>query len=115
MQTKGLNMLKSTRKLLLLSLFFSPMAFGAVVTSKVTYTGTYGDGRFFVGFEDTLEEAGCPSNRIHVDPENPQIARWLSVALTAYASKSSVTVKSKGCYEGFPTLDQTSDTFFHIK
>ncbi|UAB73736.1 hypothetical protein INR79_21550 [Vibrio sp. SCSIO 43132] len=102
---------------ILVGLMYSPFSISASdnLIANVTYTGTYGDGRFFVAFDVTINEPGCPRNRIDVAPNHPQIDRWLSIALAAHASGKPVQVRTNGCYKGYPTLDNTDASWFHSK
>ena len=83
------------------------------LTAHVLYAGVYGDGRFFVGLDVTIDEPNCAQSRIDVAPGHPQIDRWLSVALAAHLSGKPIRIKTNGCYGGYPTLDQTQNSWLH--
>lgn len=55
----------------------TPIAMAApVVVAKVTYAGTYGDGRLFVGLDTPINEPGCTVARFDVPSGHPQIKTW---------------------------------------
>jgi len=93
----------------------SPLVAVAVtpsVTAKVLYTGIYGNGDFFVLTDTSINETGCVSPRFDVISTNPNITRWLSIAMAAKAGNRTVMFQTKGCFQGQPTLDTTRDTWF---
>ncbi len=83
-------------------------------TAKVTYAGTYGDGRLFVALDGSINEPGCVNVRFDVPAGHPQIRNWLAIALTAAATGKSVVVRTSGCFGPFPTMTQSSETWFYI-
>lgn len=101
---------------LVLSLFGTPFAAGAPqIVAKVTYIGTYGNGRLFVGLDTQIQEAGCPNARFDVAADHPQIKNWTAVAIAAIASGKTVGVQTSGCMGVLPTMSQQStDSFFNI-
>jgi hypothetical protein len=83
--------------------------------ARVLYVGTYGDGTFFVGLDTTIDEPGCPQPRIQIPPNHPELKNWLAIATTAYAADLSVQFRTTGCYGAYPTIDQSSAGWFHLK
>jgi hypothetical protein len=85
------------------------------VTAKVTYVGTYGDGRTYVGLDTPILEPGCNLPRFDIPSNHPQTKSWMAVALASAASGKSVTVATNGCFAGsIPTMTQGVDTYFHL-
>jgi hypothetical protein len=85
-----------------------------VGSALVTYSGTYGNGDVFVGINTTLAEPGCATNRVDVPRDSPAAAKLLETARLAKDKGLVVTVRVNGCYGGFPTLDNTRNTYFHF-
>ncbi|WP_325892219.1 hypothetical protein [Grimontia sp. NTOU-MAR1] len=85
------------------------------LTGKVIFTGLYGDGRFFVQTDRLINEPGCEGTRIDVAPHHPQIDRWLSITLSAYTTGGEIQFRTNGCFAGYPTLDNTTQTWLHSK
>lgn len=85
-----------------------------VTGATVAYVGTYGSGELFVGLNKNIAEPGCPAARFDVVGTHSQIANWLSVALEARRLNKTITVRTNGCQTGYPTLDNTTGTYFHI-
>ncbi|ASA57755.1 hypothetical protein [Vibrio gazogenes] len=85
------------------------------LVGHVVYTGLYGNGRLFIATDTQINEPGCPSDRIDVAPNHPQIDRWLSIALAANTTGKRVQFKTNGCYKNHPTLDKTDKSWFHTK
>lgn len=99
-----------------LAFFISSLASASDnLIGKVLYTGTYGDGTFFVAVDVMINEPGCEGTRIDVAPNHPQIDQWLSIALAAHASGKPIQFRTKGCYTGKPTLDNTKETWLHSR
>lgn len=101
-----------------LALLFASFAVGAAdsqTVAKVTYVGTYGNGRLFVGLDTSINEPGCPNPRFDVFPANPQIKNWLKIALEAVATGKYVVVQTNGCYGPFPTMTADGGTYFYLR
>lgn len=88
------------------------------VTAKVVYVGTYGNGDFYVMTDTAINEPGCTFphgvNRFDVPANHPQAKNWLAIALMALSTGKSVMLRTNGCFEGSPTMDDSRDTFFLI-
>lgn len=90
------------------------MAVSGNILAHVTHTGIFGTGDLFVDIDQTINEPACPSGRLMIAANNPQLKYWLSIAMEAYAMNSPVRVQTNGvCYNGMPTLDSTGG-FFHL-
>ena len=92
-------------------------AFSSAIRTKVLYTGTYGTGDFYVRVEHPIDEPNCTfpnGNRFDIPASHPEIKNWLSVALMAQASGKDVLLRTNGCYEGQPTLDESRATYFLV-
>ena len=83
-------------------------------TGNVRFIGGYGDGSSFIDIDQTINEAACPSVRVYIEPNHPQIDHWLSIALSAQAQGKSITVRTFGCYQGRPTMDATRNSYLYI-
>ncbi len=108
-----------TSKLAFIVLVFSFMFSEVNATSSPTeayvlYTGTYGSGDFYVEFDRVIDEPNCPASRFDVPVNNPQINKWLAVAMTSVLTGKRVKVLTNGCYSGRPTLDNTRGTWFML-
>ena len=86
----------------------------SVIDANVTYVGIYGDGRFYVGLDTTIDESGCPNARFDVPPTHPQIKNWLAIVMTALATGRPVRVKTSGCWGPWPTMSQGPDSFVYL-
>ncbi len=86
----------------------------ASVNTNITNVGSYGNGRLFVEVEHVINESGCAAARFDLEPLHPQRQYFLSLALSAQASEKMVRIKTNGCYEGFPTLGQTTTSYFYV-
>jgi len=84
------------------------------IIARVTYTGTFGDGRLYVGLDSLVNEPGCPLPRFDVPATHPQIKTFIATALAAAASGRKVTVKASGCLGAYPTLAATSGSYFSL-
>ena len=84
------------------------------IVAKVTYTGTFGDGHLYVGLDTMINEPGCPMPRFDVPGNHPNIKNFIATALAAAASGRAITIKTSGCFSGYPTLDQGSGGYFSI-
>lgn len=83
--------------------------------THVTYTGLYGSGRFFVAFDDIVDEPDCPGKRVDVGAQHAQIDNWLSIAKTALETGRTVMIRTNGCFGGYPTLDHTQSSWFYLR
>lgn len=82
--------------------------------AKVVYVGTWGHGSIFIRLNTILNEPACSKNEIWIAGDNPAIKHLLSLAMTAYTADQYVHVKTNGCINGYPTIDNTNESFFHI-
>ncbi|TQV65694.1 hypothetical protein FKG94_28250 [Exilibacterium tricleocarpae] len=89
--------------------------FAVQLEAKVLRTGIYGDGRLFVVLDTAIPEPGCEHPRFDVPGNHPQIDRWLSIALAAEASQTTVKLSTKGCFGGYATMDESTDSYLYIK
>lgn len=92
----------------------SAHASDANTVGRVTYAGTYGDGRLFVALDAQINEPGCVNTRFDIPAAHPQIKSWLAIALAAAASGKTVVVKTAGCLGAFPTMTQGTDSWFYM-
>lgn len=105
------------RNILFIILAISPLFSWATdaIDAKVTRAGVYGNGKLFVVLDTNIPQTECVSKRFDVSPDHPQIERWLSIALAAAASESLIRVRTNGCLGGYPTMDNTTNSFFYYK
>ncbi|MBU2711370.1 hypothetical protein [Zooshikella harenae] len=82
--------------------------------AKVVYAGITGAGTVFVNVSSVINEPGCEKKSLWIPSESTVKAHVLSTALAAFASKQDVYVQTKGCYKGYPTLDKSDASWFHI-
>jgi hypothetical protein len=92
---------------------FGSQALDTNIMGKVQYTGTYGEGRFFVALDAQINEPGCPNTRFDVPANHPQIKNWLAIALTAVATGKNVIVRTSGCFNGLPTMTLDTNSWFY--
>ena len=92
----------------------STVSAGPVIAAKVTYTGTYGDGRLFVGLDTQIQEPGCPYARFDIPAGHPSIKTWTAIALVAAATGQVVQVATQGCIGGFPTMSPGTNSYFYL-
>lgn len=85
------------------------------ITTKVSYVGTYGDGRMFVGVANTINEPGCAKARFDVGPQHAEISHWLETARIARQTGRSVVIRTSGCYAGYPTMNHQTNSYFYLK
>lgn len=92
-------------KILVVFLFLSLFASGNVVfadasTSPLTLakieTGWGGEGIYFTTIEKKIIES-CSGARFRLDKTNPMLKEILSIALSAYHSRSKVIFRVSGC------------------
>ena len=83
-----------------------------VITAKVAYVGTYGNGDFFVETDKVIGE-GCNINAIRFDVPNthPQVKNWLGIAMSALMSGKSIMFKTNDCFNSYPTMDESKNSF----
>lgn len=94
----------------------APVHAAPPVTAKVTYVGTYGDGRTFVGIDTTINEPGCALARFDFPSSHPLAKTWLAIAMAASASGKNVVVQTSGCFGGsLPTMTQGTDSYFYLQ
>ena len=85
------------------------------VIAHVTDAGVYGSGRLFIRIDQTINEPGCETNRFDVAPGHPQIDAWLAIAMTAITSGRKVKIVTDGCYAGYPTIGNTTASYFYLR
>jgi len=85
------------------------------IRARVLYTGTYGNGEAFIAVDQPIDEPGCPSTRIEIPSDHPQLKNWLSIVMAAFAGNFDFQFTTSGCFQGFPTLSQASNSWFHLK
>jgi hypothetical protein len=96
-----------------------------VVKARVTYAGLYNDGNAFIGLDKTIQQAGCPAARFDLPDAAPTFGEGaplskelLRIAFTALTSGKTVTVRTNGCSNGFPTITGDKNilhsAFFYI-
>ncbi len=80
----------------------------------MTYTGTYGDGRLYMGLDTTINEPRCSLPRFDVPATHPDIKNLMATGLAPAVTGRTVSIKAIGCFAGYPTLDETSGSYFYI-
>ena len=85
------------------------------IAAKVTYTGTYGDGRLYVGLDTVINEPGCSLPRFDVPPTHPNIKSLMATALAAAVTGQTIVIRAIGCFSGYPTVDETNGSYFYIQ
>lgn len=111
-------------KILLISLLLfisTQVSASSVITAKVLYVGSYGNGDFFINTNAVINESCSFPNgngRIDIAATHPQVKQWLAIATTALATGKSITFATKSCFGGpgigNATLDQSRDTFIML-
>lgn len=99
----------------LLLLSSSAMSASSNITTTVTFVGMYGDGRLFVGLDESINEPGCAGPRFDVEPQHSANNQWLEIARTARETGRSVVIRTNGCFAGRPTMDHTTNSWFYLK
>ncbi len=86
------------------------------IRAKVIYAGVTGAGTVFVHVTNSINEPNCTSNSLWIDPSTSDSIKnqILSTALAAFAAQKDVYIKASGCYDNFPTLDNTNNSWIHI-
>tara|TARA_R110000744_G_scaffold244531_4_gene361385 strand:- start:429 stop:782 length:354 start_codon:yes stop_codon:yes gene_type:complete len=88
------------------------------IITDVKYAGTYGNGDIFIVLKAPIDEPGCAftySNyRIDIVATHTEAKNWLNIAMTSITNKNKVIVRTSGCYNGQPTLDNTKNSFFAL-
>jgi hypothetical protein len=84
------------------------------ITSKVVYTGIYGNGDVYVAIFQTINEPNCSTNRFDVSAQNPVAKQVLAVANAAMVTGKSIRIVTQGCFNGYPTLDASRGSWFYI-
>ena len=107
------NILKNA---LILTALLATSAYGSEeISGKVVYAGTYGNGDVYVELDVNINEPGCSTgNRFDVPKARANAKDILSTVYAAIQQDKYVTVRTKGCYVGFPTLDASRNSYFHI-
>ena len=85
------------------------------VVARVTAAGVYGSGRLFVNVDPVINEPNCPQSRFDVQPDHPEIEAWLAIAMAAMTSGMPAKIVTDGCYGGYPTIGNTTASYFYIK
>jgi len=90
-------------------------AYASTITiARVTDAGIFGNGRLYVKLDTTINEPSCPNARFDVDPSNPNIKFWLSIAMAALSTGKQIRVSTNGCYGTFPTLGVDTATWLDL-
>ncbi|MBE9533186.1 MAG: hypothetical protein IMF04_03605 [Proteobacteria bacterium] len=88
------------------------------ITTVVGYVGTYGNGDIFIVLKDPIDELSCAftygNYRIDIVATHTEAKNWLNIAMTSVTNGKRVIVRTNGCYNGQPTLDNTKDSFFAL-
>ncbi len=82
--------------------------------AKVMYVGTWGHGGIFINLDQMINEPGCNKKEIWIPGTSPSIREILSLAMAAYTADQFIHVKTRGCVNGYPTIDPTNESFFHL-
>lgn len=109
--------MKLLKLFMFLSLLLSNEAYSLdapVRGAKVTYAGTYGNGDVYVAIDRTINEPGCAQPRFDVPSQLPNSKQILATAYMAMATGKTIGVFTKGCYGGYPTLDNSRGTWFLV-
>ena len=102
--------------LAIIGIFLSSQLYAsASLEAKVIRVGKYGDGKLMIVLDTEISELNCASPRIDVPNTHPNIDYFLSIALAAAASDTTVKVVTNGCLGSYPTLDQTDSSLFYFK
>jgi hypothetical protein len=96
------------------TLLSAPVHSADVITAKVTFTGTYGNGNLYVGLDTTISEPGCAQPRFDVSSTHPNFKQIFATAIAAAATGRAITIRAVGCFNGYPTLDQTNGSYFYV-
>lgn len=108
-------MIKKTVASSILCVFLNSNAQAATATGVVEYAGVYGSGRLFISLDTEISQTGCPSNRIDIEANHPQIDRWLSVAMVSASAKIPITVSATGCFgSSYVTIDTTTNGWIYL-
>ena len=95
-------------------LLFSSFSYGVTTRGKVNYVGSYGNGDVFVDINTSILERGCNSTRFDIPKTRANINYIISTANLAIQQNKNVEVTTQGCYAGFPTLDNSRNSWFYI-
>lgn len=83
---------------------------GSAVKTKIIYAGINSKNEVFVTFANPLIQEGCDSKTQLVLPSDSLIKdQVLSIALSAKATGSDVTIKPAGCHGSSPSLLPNSE------
>ncbi|MEZ8084194.1 hypothetical protein [Enterovibrio norvegicus] len=103
---------------IIISILISFMSTGVLasdnIRAKVMYVGTWGHGGIFINLDKVMNEPGCSKKEIWIPGTSPSIKEILGLAMTAYAADQFIHVKTKGCVNGYPTINPTNESFFHL-
>lgn len=81
---------------------------------KVVYAGTYGNGDVYVALSVRINEVACPQSRFDIPAQHPNAKEVLATAYTAMVTGKDIIVVTNGCYNMWPTLDNSRNTYFLI-
>jgi len=96
-----------------ISIAHTAQASGAI-QATVLYAGTYGNGDVFVALSATINEAGCVQSRFDVPASNPSAQHVLATAYSALVAGKTIWVITNGCYNAYPTLDSSRNSYFYM-
>ncbi|MDH5232605.1 MAG: hypothetical protein OEY38_21300 [Gammaproteobacteria bacterium] len=104
-------------KKLILFLFLYSMyshSYAVDTVATVKNVGSYGNGRIMVWVDTTIAEPGCSKTRFDIEASNVNRKEWLSLLLTAATTGKKVSFRTIGCYGGFPTIDNSENTYLYV-
>lgn len=96
--------------LFVFALLLTNLAYGVTTRGTVTYIGTYGNGDVYVALDTNIPEFGCSKARFDVPKTRANAQNILSTAHLSMEQNKIVEVTTKGCYNEFPTLDNSRNT-----
>lgn len=104
--------MKMTRMFVAGCLFASSCCVASdLVTTKVKQVGQRGNGDLVLEFQNVINESGCQTNQAEIAATHPRIKDILTIAMSASVSNSKVNIKTRGCYQGAPTIDESRYSF----
>ena len=89
---------------ILASICSSLVLAGPTMDGKITYVGLNSNNIVFFGFDTVVNEPGCAGEQIVLPPDSAIKEKIYTTALAAKMSGATVRLKTKGCYNGSPSI-----------